>query len=256
MLRRLHGDTTDDADIGTSTMNVGDVAMASRDLGEAAVLYREALAMLVRLHGGDDDYNIAVAVRKLAEVVGAQGHVAESVRQLRVSLEMFKRLYRDSASTSASASVSRSGADHPQVALCMRALAHALGKQGSMAESTRLHRESLAMLLRLHGRADDADVASGLSGLAATLQLQGDLPASVRLHTDALAMMVRLLCGSESREMAIVMGRRRQRAAAAQRRVRVGARAAVVARDVPPRRRRGRGGPEHHRGADAPRATD
>jgi hypothetical protein len=154
----------------------------------------------------DDDYNIAVAVRKLAEVVGAQGDVAESVRQLRVSLEMFKRLYRDSASTSTSASGSGSGADHPQVALCMRALAHALGKQGSMAESTRLHRESLAMLLRLHGRADDADVASGLSGLAATLQLQGDLPASVRLHTDALAMMVRLLCGSESREMAIVMG--------------------------------------------------
>ena len=258
MLRRLHGDTTDDADIGTSTMNVGDVAMAARDLGEAAVLYREALAMLVRLHGGDDDYNIAVAVRKLAEVVGAQGHVAESVRQLRVSLEMFKRLYRDSASTSTSTSTSGSvsGVDHPQVALCMRALAHALGKQGSMAESTRLHTESLAMLLRLHGRADDADVASGLSGLAATLQLQGDLPASVRLHTDALAMMVRLLCGSESREMAIVMGRRRQRAAAAQRRVRVGARAAVVARDVPPRRRRGRGGPEHHRGADAPRATD
>ena len=173
------------------------------------------------------------------------------MRQLRVSLEMFKRLYRDSASTSTSGS----GADHPQVVLCMRALAHALGKQGSMAESTRLHRESLAMLLRLHGRADDADVASGLSGLAATLQLQGDLPASVRLHTDALAMMVVLLCGSESREMAIVMGRRRQRAAA-QRRVRVGARAARVARDVPPRRRRGRGGPEHHRGADAPRARD
>ena len=157
MLQRLHGDTTDDADIGTSTMNVGDVAMAARDLGEAAVLYREALAMLVRLHGGDDDYNIALAVRKLAEVVGAQGDVAESVRQLRVSLEMFKRLYRDSASasTSTSTSASGSGADHPQFALCMRALAHALGKQGSMAESTRLHRESLAMLLRLHGRADD-----------------------------------------------------------------------------------------------------
>jgi hypothetical protein len=136
MLRRLHGGTTDDADVGTSTMNVGDVAMAARDLGEAAVLYREALAMLRRLHGGDDDYNIALAVRKLAEVVGAQGDIAESVRQLRVSLEMFKRLYRDSTSTSTCASGSKSGSspDHPQVALCMcaRALAGQAGQHGGV----------------------------------------------------------------------------------------------------------------------------
>jgi tetratricopeptide (TPR) repeat protein len=100
-------------------------------------------------------------------------------------------------------------ADHPGVAASLSNLASVLEAQGDLAESARLHRESLAMLRRLHGAdADHPDVATLLANLAVALERRrwsGDLAESVLRHRHALVMMRRLYRDADHPVVAAVL---------------------------------------------------
>ncbi len=72
-------------------------------------------------------------------------------------------------------------------------LAAVMSLRGDSSEALRLHRESLAMLRRVHGASADVPaVAASLSTVAEALHAKHQLAESVRLHREALAMERRL----------------------------------------------------------------
>ncbi len=117
---------------------------------------------------------------------------------LTLRLDDAQRLYRRSADLHRR--LCGAGADDPAFASTLCNLANVLCTQGDVAESVRLHRESLSMRQRACGGAgtDHPAVAASLHYLARALVDQRKLSEAARLLRDAKAMLRRLEAASAS----------------------------------------------------------
>jgi tetratricopeptide (TPR) repeat protein len=182
-LRRAHGEDVDRADIAAALRDVGDVHEQRSEFVDATHWYREALAMLRRVHGGGagDHSDTALTMRKLGDVLFARGDIDGCLREHRAAVDMLRRVHGGAR------------ADHVDIAASMRCLALTLvAKGGRLPEAQRLLRDALAMLRRLHGDdGDDLDVRVMLS-LADAQHYLRDLDGSERLSREGLALSRRV----------------------------------------------------------------
>jgi len=183
-LRREHmpGDSVGLAD---SLDSLAALLQAKGDDAAAEALFREALAMLRRLHG-DEHPLVAQSLSNLANLLHAKGDYAAAEPLLREALAMQRRLLGD---------------EHPQVATGLNNLAGFLQDKGDYGAAEPLFREALAMWRRLLGD-EHPQVATGLNNLANLLYAKGDLAAAEPLLREALAMRRRLF-GDEHPHVAL-----------------------------------------------------
>ena len=183
----------------------------------AEVLYREALAMVVRLFGDIDDANIAIIKNNLAAAMEAQGEYGEAEKLLRETLEIRIAVFgRESYETTIALNnlgvlLQNKGdldaaepyllesleirrrlfdAKAPQMGLVLNNYGFYLQARGDYPAAESYYRETLS-IFRTHFGLEHPSVGTVLRNLAALLTLTGDLDNAERLSRQALEIFNR-----------------------------------------------------------------
>ena len=148
--------------------NLGRVLLARGDIGGAARLHTEALALRTRLHGADNP-DVAESLSGLGEARLADGKIAEAEGLLRRALALRE---------------SRLGAQDPRVAQSTFDLAAPLRLRGELHEAEKLLRKSLEIRSQRLGDAHP-DVAVTLRELGALMREAGRFDESDSLLAES-----------------------------------------------------------------------
>jgi tetratricopeptide (TPR) repeat protein len=208
MRQRLYTETAVHPDIAASLHNLGIVLACQNKFAESAVRFRESLTMLraIHGHGTDEDHSAVVSTLfRLAVVLAELDELEQSDELHREALEMVRRVRTADSICPSITEVSHSLNDLAR-RVFSKAMMLPVRKSGDLAESTRLHRKSLALRRLLHGESSDhADIATSLYALGDVLQQQHDSMESLRLHRESLAMRRRLPVLSDADRERVVL---------------------------------------------------
>ena len=170
-LEILRRGRADDAEVARAVNNLAGLLRVQGDPLTAEELYREALAMKIRLFGGEHP-DVATGKNNLALALKAQGKYEEAEKLYRESLALRIRLH---------------GEVSTEVATTQNNLAALLLEKADLDAAEPLLRENLALRRQVYG-AEHAGVTSPLKNLAALLQLRGRYAEAESHYREALAI--------------------------------------------------------------------
>ena len=164
------------AEVARSLHNYGKLLVEKSDFKRAEPLYTEAAATLFRTFGSRN-LGAADVLESLGYLTGLEARYQESMR-----------FYEDELAIRREAL----GENHPDVARTMGKLGNVLTVLDRRAEAEPLHRQSLKILRRLHGRRGHPDIASSIFNLVGTIYLEKPEEAEA-LCLESVAMCRALL---------------------------------------------------------------
>jgi len=162
----------DSIDLARTLNNQAVLLRRQGNLRAAEQLYRESLAMKVRLLG-EESADVATGKSNLALALKDQGRYDDAERLYRESLDLRLRLHGEMST---------------EVATTRNGLALVLQEKGDLAAAEELLRQSLDLRRRLRGPRHPR-VASALNNLAFLLQLRGRLDEAEPLYRQALSIL-------------------------------------------------------------------
>jgi len=161
--------------VAASLMDLGRIARASGDPGEAEAAFREAIEIRRRSLGAEHP-----------GVAASMVYLADLYRELRNDGRRAEALYRRALEIQRSAL----GEGHPALVHPMGNLARLLSDRGEHVAAERLAREALEVRRRAFGR-EHRSTAEGRDAVAEELHRQGRLAESERLRRETLRLWKR-----------------------------------------------------------------
>jgi tetratricopeptide (TPR) repeat protein len=183
--QRVHGESTDHADIAVSRRSLARVWRAQGELAKSSELHRQALEMFRRLCGAGPHPEVVVSLQCLAEVLRAVGELTVSARLYRDALTMTRALHGGD------------DADHEDIVTVLAELAGVVGDLGDVEERDVLLEEAQAMSERLPGGGWRSP-----AGLADEARSRGDVGEATLLYKQAVKEFQRLHAGFDCVDVA------------------------------------------------------